>query len=191
MRLTAMLMLCWWNQTWCCGRKACGRHWWWVWIPNWTRCALYSPTFRCWVFITGKVIKGWDIGVISMKLGEIARFIIKPEYAYGSQGCAPKVRIARYWSGRIYLFLLWIDRAGWDFGFWDRTGSIWSMWLWLWLYSIALLIAALLGSLASIPNSCGARWNQEAAARRKQENAGGESTSNCRYDPITYAKTIK
>ncbi|CCI40527.1 unnamed protein product [Albugo candida] len=38
-----------------------------------------------------KVIKGWDIGVISMKLGEIARFIIKPEYAYGSQGCAPKI----------------------------------------------------------------------------------------------------
>ncbi|KAL0592102.1 hypothetical protein ABG067_000755 [Albugo candida] len=39
----------------------------------------------------GKVIKGWDIGVISMKLGEMARFIIKPEYAYGSQGCAPKI----------------------------------------------------------------------------------------------------
>ncbi|TMW64989.1 hypothetical protein Poli38472_009156 [Pythium oligandrum] len=38
-----------------------------------------------------KVIKGWDIGVSTMNVGEIARFIIKPEYAYGSQGFAPKV----------------------------------------------------------------------------------------------------
>ena len=38
-----------------------------------------------------KVIKGWDIGVATMNLGEIARFIITPEYAYGAQGFAPKV----------------------------------------------------------------------------------------------------
>lgn len=38
-----------------------------------------------------KVIRGWDIGVVTMNVGEIARFIIKPEYAYGSKGFAPKV----------------------------------------------------------------------------------------------------
>ncbi|GLE05576.1 hypothetical protein PINS_up014608 [Pythium insidiosum] len=38
-----------------------------------------------------KVIKGWDIGVATMQVGEIARFIIAPEYAYGSKGFAPKV----------------------------------------------------------------------------------------------------
>lgn len=38
-----------------------------------------------------KVIKGWDIGVATMARGEIARFIIAPEYAYGAKGFAPKV----------------------------------------------------------------------------------------------------
>jgi hypothetical protein len=38
-----------------------------------------------------KVIKGWDIGVATMNIGETARFIIAPEYAYGSKGFAPKV----------------------------------------------------------------------------------------------------
>ena len=30
------------------------------------------------------VIKGWDEGVESMKKGELARFTLKPEYAYGT-----------------------------------------------------------------------------------------------------------
>lgn len=38
-----------------------------------------------------KVIKGWDIGVATMARGEVARFIIAPEYAYGAKGFAPKV----------------------------------------------------------------------------------------------------
>ncbi|EGZ29315.1 hypothetical protein PHYSODRAFT_353627 [Phytophthora sojae] len=38
-----------------------------------------------------KVIKGWDIGVATMNVGEIARFIIAPEYGYGHEGFAPKV----------------------------------------------------------------------------------------------------
>ncbi|DBA04885.1 TPA: hypothetical protein N0F65_006887 [Lagenidium giganteum] len=38
-----------------------------------------------------KVIKGWDIGVATMVVGEIARFIIAPEYGYGKEGFAPKV----------------------------------------------------------------------------------------------------
>ncbi|CAK4616613.1 hypothetical protein LEN26_002024 [Aphanomyces euteiches] len=39
----------------------------------------------------GKVIDGLDIAVLTMNLGEVARFIIQPEYGYGVQGLAPKV----------------------------------------------------------------------------------------------------
>ncbi|KAE8878776.1 hypothetical protein PF005_g23535 [Phytophthora fragariae] len=38
-----------------------------------------------------KVIKGWDIGVATMNVGEVARFIIAPQYGYGHEGFAPKV----------------------------------------------------------------------------------------------------
>jgi len=37
---------------------------------------------------TQQVIKGWDVGVATMKTGEIARFTIKPEYAYGDRAQA-------------------------------------------------------------------------------------------------------
>ena len=40
---------------------------------------------------TGQVIKGWDIGIMSMKLGEKADLIIKSEYAYGKIGAPPKI----------------------------------------------------------------------------------------------------
>ncbi|KAF2034757.1 hypothetical protein EK21DRAFT_97387 [Setomelanomma holmii] len=33
----------------------------------------------------GRVIKGWDEGVVQMKLGEIARLDISSDFAYGSQ----------------------------------------------------------------------------------------------------------
>jgi FKBP-type peptidyl-prolyl cis-trans isomerase len=36
------------------------------------------------------VIAGWSLGVATMKIGEIAKFTIAPEYAYGSKG-APGV----------------------------------------------------------------------------------------------------
>ncbi|CAL8358731.1 unnamed protein product [Lota lota] len=39
----------------------------------------------------GQVIKAWDIGVASMKVGELCQFICKPEYAYGSAGSPPKI----------------------------------------------------------------------------------------------------
>lgn len=39
----------------------------------------------------GQVIKGWDIGVASMKSGERAKFTLKPEYAYGEGGSPPKI----------------------------------------------------------------------------------------------------
>ncbi|XP_026222183.1 peptidyl-prolyl cis-trans isomerase FKBP4 [Anabas testudineus] len=39
----------------------------------------------------GQVIKAWDIGVATMKVGELAQLICKPEYAYGSAGSPPKI----------------------------------------------------------------------------------------------------
>ncbi|XP_034089419.1 peptidyl-prolyl cis-trans isomerase FKBP4 [Gymnodraco acuticeps] len=39
----------------------------------------------------GQVIKAWDIGVATMKVGELCQLTCKPEYAYGSAGCPPKI----------------------------------------------------------------------------------------------------
>jgi len=39
----------------------------------------------------GSVIKAWDLGVATMKRGELARLTCKPEYAYGKNGSPPKI----------------------------------------------------------------------------------------------------
>mmetsp|Transcript_119709 Transcript_119709/g.186958 ORF Transcript_119709/g.186958 Transcript_119709/m.186958 type:complete len:590 (+) Transcript_119709:48-1817(+) len=39
----------------------------------------------------GQVIKGWDVGVASMKQGELAKFTLGPDYAYGEGGSPPKI----------------------------------------------------------------------------------------------------
>ena len=39
-----------------------------------------------------QVSKAWDIGVATMKMGELSQLICKPEYAYGSAGSPPKIR---------------------------------------------------------------------------------------------------
>ncbi|MEQ2291504.1 Peptidyl-prolyl cis-trans isomerase fkbp4, partial [Ameca splendens] len=39
----------------------------------------------------GQVIKAWDIGVATMRVGELCQLICKPEYAYGSAGSPPKI----------------------------------------------------------------------------------------------------
>lgn len=39
----------------------------------------------------GQVIKGWDLAVATMMKGEIAKFTIAPEYAYGANGSPPKI----------------------------------------------------------------------------------------------------
>eukprot|EP00441_Pelagodinium_beii_P020981 CAMPEP_0197664152 /NCGR_PEP_ID=MMETSP1338-20131121/58462_1 /TAXON_ID=43686 ORGANISM="Pelagodinium beii, Strain RCC1491" /NCGR_SAMPLE_ID=MMETSP1338 /ASSEMBLY_ACC=CAM_ASM_000754 /LENGTH=655 /DNA_ID=CAMNT_0043242731 /DNA_START=49 /DNA_END=2016 /DNA_ORIENTATION=- len=39
----------------------------------------------------GDVIRGWDLGVKTMKIGEIARFTLEPEHAYGDEGSPPKI----------------------------------------------------------------------------------------------------
>uniref|UniRef100_A0A8C4V6G1 peptidylprolyl isomerase n=1 Tax=Falco tinnunculus TaxID=100819 RepID=A0A8C4V6G1_FALTI len=43
------------------------------------------------MYSKGQVIKAWDIGVATMKKGEICYLLCKPEYAYGSAGSAPKI----------------------------------------------------------------------------------------------------
>lgn len=40
---------------------------------------------------TGQVIKGWDLGIAKMKLGEKAELHIKSEYGYGEQGSPPTI----------------------------------------------------------------------------------------------------
>lgn len=39
----------------------------------------------------GQVIKGWDIGIMSMNLGEKAVLTITSEYAYGDIGAPPQI----------------------------------------------------------------------------------------------------
>lgn len=39
----------------------------------------------------GDVIKGWDLGVKSMKKGEISEFILSPQYAYGERGFGDRI----------------------------------------------------------------------------------------------------
>lgn len=42
-------------------------------------------------FFKEKVIKAWDIGVATMKKGELSRFTCKSEYAYGKRGFHDKI----------------------------------------------------------------------------------------------------
>ena len=44
------------------------------------------------VFTIGRgVIKGWSLGVATMKVGEVARFSLDYEYAYGARGMPPVI----------------------------------------------------------------------------------------------------
>ena len=49
-----------------------------------------SKPFVCKLGV-GQVIKGWDVGVASMKKGEKATFYIKSDYAYGSYGAGADI----------------------------------------------------------------------------------------------------
>ena len=52
-----------------------------------------KTSLKTFKFVLGKgtVIKGWDIGVKTMKIGEIADFKLNPYYGYGERGSPPKI----------------------------------------------------------------------------------------------------
>uniref|UniRef100_A0A3P8PNY1 peptidylprolyl isomerase n=1 Tax=Astatotilapia calliptera TaxID=8154 RepID=A0A3P8PNY1_ASTCA len=39
----------------------------------------------------GEVIRGWDVGVAKMSLGQVAKLTCSPDYAYGSRGYPPLI----------------------------------------------------------------------------------------------------
>ena len=43
------------------------------------------------MYVSGQVIPGWDVGVASMKRGELAVLTCAPKYAYGDHGSPPKI----------------------------------------------------------------------------------------------------
>lgn len=47
--------------------------------------------FILWFYLLGSVIKGWDIGVATMKKGERAILTCASEYAYGASGSPPTI----------------------------------------------------------------------------------------------------
>ena len=56
-------------------------------------------------FDVGKaqVIKAWDIGIATMKKGEVAVFTCAPEYAYGAPGSPPKIPPNSTLKFEVYL----------------------------------------------------------------------------------------
>jgi len=58
----------------------------------------------------GVVIKGWDLGVKTMKKGELAKFTLAPEYAYGEQGSPPKIPANATLVFEIELFR-WVSKS--------------------------------------------------------------------------------
>ncbi|KAG0349355.1 cytochrome P450 monooxygenase 9 [Podila humilis] len=51
----------------------------------------------------GQVIKGWDEGVKTMKIGETAELVCHPEYGYGKNGSPPKIPGDSYLKFEIEL----------------------------------------------------------------------------------------
>jgi len=57
----------------------------------------------------GDVIKGWDVGVATMKEGEKAKFTFAPEFAYGAEGSPPQIPANATLTFEIEL-LSWVNR---------------------------------------------------------------------------------
>ena len=58
----------------------------------------------------GQVIKGWDLGVSTMEVGEVCELTVAPEYGYGANGYPPAIP-----PGATLIFeleLLWFNSTG-------------------------------------------------------------------------------
>ncbi|XP_071094110.1 inactive peptidyl-prolyl cis-trans isomerase FKBP6-like isoform X2 [Haliotis cracherodii] len=61
----------------------------------------------------GEVFTGFDLAVNSMKKGELSRFLIKPEYAFGAMGCPPRIPADATLMYEIQL-LSFVEKEGVD-----------------------------------------------------------------------------
>lgn len=59
-------------------------HWHWNKILGWL-----PPCF--WSLLPDITLWGMELGLLSMRRGELARFLFKPTYAYGTLGCPPLI----------------------------------------------------------------------------------------------------
>ena len=60
---------------------------------------------------TGQVIKGWDLGLVGMKVGGKRRLVIAPDYAYGAAG-----PVAFDCSGLVLWIVEQLGLTGWEHG---------------------------------------------------------------------------
>ncbi|XP_067685280.1 inactive peptidyl-prolyl cis-trans isomerase FKBP6-like [Haliotis asinina] len=61
----------------------------------------------------GEVFTGFNVAVSSMKKGELSRFLIKPEYAFGAMGCPPRIPADATLMYEIQL-LSFVEKEGVD-----------------------------------------------------------------------------
>ncbi len=60
----------------------------------------------------GQVIKGWDIGVVGMRVGGVRQLVIPAKLAYGSQGAPPTIPANSTLTFRIHLLAVQPAGAG-------------------------------------------------------------------------------
>ncbi len=63
------------------------------WLPNGTKFDSSRDRNEAFVFLlgAGRVIGGWDEGVVGMRVGGIRKLVIPPHLAYGAGGAAPSI----------------------------------------------------------------------------------------------------
>ena len=56
-------------------------------------CSTSAPpqAYSLLIVTSGKTIVGLDMGILTMRKGETAEFVIAPELAFGDMGCPPRI----------------------------------------------------------------------------------------------------
>ncbi len=65
--------------------------------------SLWLTLYISFVICTGEVIKGWDIGVATMKRGEVCVLTCTPEYAYGKRRKLTHLSLSLYKNVSVSL----------------------------------------------------------------------------------------